>query len=120
MFIHSDRRITDIQNEFNTIFPGLKIVFYAKKHTAHEGSAQKNEYDPALTLGEIQTKKRTAEIELDDQLTISQFEQIMENEFGLHVQVFRRSKNLWLQTTATDDWTLEVQNRKGIHSTQNR
>lgn len=116
MFIHPNRQITDIQNEFSTAFPGLKIVFYAKKHADHEGSAPKMQYDSALTIGEIQTHEQAGEMDLDGQLTVGQLEQLMEKEFGLHVQVFRRSNNLWLQTTSTDDWTLETQNRKGLHS----
>ncbi|MCB0692400.1 MAG: hypothetical protein KDC16_12200, partial [Saprospiraceae bacterium] len=57
-------------------------------------------------------------LKLNSELTVSDFEQMMEKDFGLHVQVFRRSNQLWLQTSATDDWTLEVQNTKGLHSIQ--
>ena len=36
--------------------------------------------------------------------------------FNLNIQIFRKSKDLWLQTSATDDWSLEKQNSKGLHS----
>ena len=34
-------------------------------------------------------------------------------EFDLFIQVFRRSGNLWLETTATDNWSLHHQNEQG-------
>jgi hypothetical protein len=34
----------------------------------------------------------------------------------MNIQVFRRSGMLWLQTSATDDWTLATQELKGGHS----
>ena len=35
--------------------------------------------------------------------------------YDLNVQVFRRSGNIWLQTTATDHLSLSAQNEKGGH-----
>ena len=40
----------------------------------------------------------------------------MQEEFGLHVQVFRKSGNTWLETSTSDDLTLEDQNFKGKES----
>ena len=33
--------------------------------------------------------------------------------YGLGVQVFRKSGNVWLETTVTDSWTLKEQNDQG-------
>ena len=33
--------------------------------------------------------------------------------FGLSAQVFRLSGDVWLETTSTDNWTLEEQNSTG-------
>jgi hypothetical protein len=35
-------------------------------------------------------------------------------EFGLCVQVFRKSGNHWIETSLTNSWTLEQQNREGF------
>jgi hypothetical protein len=32
---------------------------------------------------------------------------------GLYVQVFRKSGKVWLETTATDNWSLYKQNEEG-------
>jgi len=118
MLLTKEKTIAVIQEEFNTTFPGLRLAFYQKKHADHKGSAKDSEYDIYLSLGEIQPTLTEATLNLDASKTVAQFEQEVEDQFGLHVQVFRRSNDLWLQTIATDDWTLEVQNRKGLHSVQ--
>ena len=48
-------------------------------------------------------------------------EKIFKDQFSLAVQVFRRSGNLWLETTMTDNWTLRQQNEHGREiSTDNK
>ncbi|MFZ9982087.1 MAG: hypothetical protein ACO3FI_08660 [Cyclobacteriaceae bacterium] len=41
----------------------------------------------------------------------------MKEEFksatGLLVKIFRKSGNVWIETSLTDDWTLERQNEEG-------
>ena len=49
---------------------------------------------------------------------LSDVEKEFEDKFGIYVQVFRRSKDLWLQTVSTDHWDLKTQNSKGIHSVE--
>ena len=53
------------------------------------------------------------DLKVNGEMEVSKLEQAFEKKYGLHVQVFRRSGNIWLQTTKTDSWTLEAQNRKG-------
>jgi hypothetical protein len=44
---------------------------------------------------------------------VVELECLFEDQFGLFVQVFRRSGNLWLETTVTDSWSLQKQNEQG-------
>ncbi|MEI9910895.1 MAG: hypothetical protein WDO71_15215 [Bacteroidota bacterium] len=46
-------------------------------------------------------------------MTVGQLEDIFQKQFGLQVQVSRRSGTLWLETTMTDNWTLKQQNDHG-------
>jgi len=43
-------------------------------------------------------------------------EHAFETEFNLHVQVFRQSGSLWLETSVSDQLTLAEQEAKGIKS----
>ncbi|MBK9961781.1 MAG: hypothetical protein IPP06_10775 [Saprospiraceae bacterium] len=52
------------------------------------------------------------EIEIFPSTKVSTLENKFREVFGLHVQVFRKSGNVWIETTVTDDWTLEKQNNE--------
>lgn len=117
MKITKQKTLKEIKEDFNSKYPGLKIEFYKKKHENYEGSSIDNQYGDSLTIADI-NPKITGEIILSDASPVKEVEQEFEDLFGLHIQIFRRSNELWLQTSTTDDWTLGVQNRKGIHSTQ--
>jgi hypothetical protein len=116
MLIRNSLTIEDLQREFRATFPGLKIEFYKIEHGEEEGSMKADQYNSDALIGDIRGSTKEGEISLDPSMTVSEFETRLTEEFDLHAQIFRRSASLWLQTTATDSWTLEVQNRKGIHS----
>ena len=118
MLIQRNQKIIDLQQAFNNRFPGLKIVFYKKQHGDHEGSLKDLEYDSDQLLSVIQPDIKDGKIDLEPSKTVTELEQEFEAQFGLNVQVFRRSNTIWLQTVKTDDWTLDVQNSKGLRSIQ--
>ena len=45
-------------------------------------------------------------------MTVGDLEQRFQDVYGLSVQVFRKSGKVWLETTVTDNWTLDEQNDK--------
>lgn len=117
--MHISRKMTikEIQEQFTTKFPGLKIEFYDRKHRDFKGSNIVNQFPNSLQMAEINEHLMNGLILLDPEQTVIDLENEFEARFGLHVQIFRRSKDLWLQTSTTDDWSLRIQNEKGIHST---
>ena len=118
MYIKEEKTLERIQNEFNELFPFLKIEFYTGKHESGEGSPAMQQLDPALTIGESRRKKTEGDLHIRPDMSVGALESEFADKYGLNAQVFRRSGEIWLQTTATDSWTLEDQNRKGERSTQ--
>lgn len=57
--------------------------------------------------------KENTQIDFSEQTTVQELEKKIEDQLGLHIQVFRRSGNIWLETTVTDEWTLSFQNEQG-------
>ncbi len=108
--IHIDdsKKISEIQSEFSEHFPNLKIEFYHASHEEGEGSAGK-EIDSSKTIGEVRTKHVEGDISINGHAKVSTLEENFADNFGLNVQVFRKSGNVWLQTTLTDEWTLSEQ-----------
>ncbi len=54
----------------------------------------------------VLSKPEAGYFEFDGDITIAKLEQIMEQDFGVYIQVFRKYGDAWLQTTSTDQWTL--------------
>ncbi|HEY6978517.1 MAG TPA: hypothetical protein VH396_19600, partial [Chitinophagaceae bacterium] len=52
-------------------------------------------------------------IDISKQRTVAQLEEDFKELFGLHAQLYRKLGNLWIETSLTDDWTLEQQNNEG-------
>ncbi len=113
MIISDDKKLRDIKEEFHRKFTHLKIEFYSAAHQQGQGSHQSHQLDAELTIGQIRTLHNEGDLRIDPQMSVGEFEQKFHNKYGLNVQVFRKSGNLWMQTTATDSWTLAEQNRKG-------
>lgn len=111
--INQSTKLKLIQDEFQNAFPFLKIEFYSNSHKAGEGSNKKNTLNANLTVGEASKKGKESSLNINKTMKVSQLEDGFLKTFGLNVQVFRKSNNLWLQTTITDNWTLEKQDQNG-------
>ena len=110
MAITEGKTIVDIQTEFNRYYPYLKLEFFW-------GVGKKDKYhrltDTTIKVENISNSMHGGTIQLSDTMTVSNLEDIFSSRFGLQVQVFRKSGNLWLETTKTDNWTLKLQNDHG-------
>lgn len=116
MRISDEKTLKAIKEEFGAKFPFLKLEFYGAPHGKAEGSPAHLQIDENKTVGEARTVQEEGDLYISGQFTVSNFERQFYEKYGLSAQVFRRSGNLWLQTSTTDSWTLAEQNRKGGHS----
>lgn len=120
ILINDSRTIKDIQEEFKANFPYLKIEFFSEPHKIGAPSAKKSIKAPTKTIGECRTVHKKGSLTITPKMTVAELEQNFNKLFGLSVQVFRRSGKVWLETTRTDDWTLEVQNTQGEELSKGR
>jgi len=110
------KKISELNLEFKSKFPGLSLSFAQQNHKKFEGSDKDLIIDSETFLGDISANLKEGVINLNPSQLVSEFEQEMKKRFGLYVQINRKSNDLWLQTITTDHWTLGEQNRKGINS----
>lgn len=113
MKIYNTKQLKDLQTEFNQIFPYLKIEFFSKPHEEGNGSNEDDILDNELTVGEVRDNDVNGFIPVDGKVPVGVFEKLFQSNFGLYVQVYRKSHGKWLQTWVTDIWTLEEQNNRG-------
>ncbi len=117
LYITPDRTVDTIQTEFSESFPGLKIVFFSKPHKAFKGSAAKfmvQEKD--MPLKQLSPNIKTGQLLIERNTPVWQLERLFEDEYALHAQVFRKSGKTWLETSVTDNLTLEEQQAKAAAS----
>ena len=112
LHIAPNRLIRDIQEEFNNIFPFLKLEFFNNKLSRTDFSA-KQILPHSKRIGDSQIVITDGNIEIDEEMKVNELETILKDQFSLAVQIFRKSGNLWLETTMTDNWTLLQQNNHG-------
>jgi len=117
MKITKSTTVQHIFNEFNARFPYLKLEFYTRGHGDGEGSRKEDQVGHTTLIGYLNPSLHDTSVEFDEEMTVADFEKLMQEKYKLNIQVFRKSSDLWLQTTATDHWTLGIQNGKGQRST---
>jgi hypothetical protein len=111
--INSKSQVSDVQREFNLFFPFLKLELFKHKHGYRGGSRRQEKLPSLLYLGDL-ARSLPEHISVSENMTVQELEKLFENQLGLHLQVFRKSGTLWLETTITDAWTLKQQNDHGM------
>lgn len=111
LFLSEDKTLNEVQQSFTSKYPFLKLDFYrlqkgdptltVKKHLLH-----------SITL-KAAGLKNNGLIDINNDMTVADLEKIFLHQFGLNVQVSRKSGILWLETTMTDKWSLQKQNEHG-------
>jgi hypothetical protein len=111
LIIDNSKRISDVQKQFNSIFPYLKIQLFKKPHLNSQGSPKNEMINESILLSQL--NHTDGNIEIDGEMTVQELESLFNNLFNLNIQVFRKSGKSWLETTITDNWTLNKQNEEG-------
>ena len=111
--INDHRKIFAIEEEFNAVFPYLKIEFLSKPHEPGGTAGKKLVANASKTLGECRTIHNKGEITISAGMTVAELEQRFEDVYGLSIRVFRKLGKSWLSTNLTETWTLEKQNQEG-------
>lgn len=119
--INKSTTIAEVQTEFSKLFPFLKIEFFTRPRETDGSLWSKHMvFNRTKTMDEIgQIKADDNTIEISPSMTVNTFEQNLQKDFGLSVQVFRKSMGTWIATTESDSWTFAVQNEKGEEAATN-
>jgi len=115
MIINKNISISEIQNTFREEYPLLDLRFFRKPHKEYRGSMAVDEEKENVLLGRLNPNIQNGQIDISGTITVGQLETAFEEAFGLHVQVFRKSGKTWLQTSITDHWSLEHQQKTAAH-----
>ena len=113
--IDESQTIETVQKKFNSAFPFLKIEFFKDSHIIGSGSKKKRMYESAsIKLINLNKNFKRGRISIEANRTVANLESDFQNHFSLNIQVFRKSGKVWLETSVTDSWTLDEQNKEGL------
>ncbi len=104
----SERTVGEIKEEFSAKFPFLKIEFLRR---AEEERTE--EVEPSTQLIEVSGVLKEGAIDIRSTDTVKEVEHKFKHQYGLPVLIFRKQKGIWMDTTITDDLTLQEQNTWG-------
>jgi hypothetical protein len=126
--------IKGVKEEFNRTYPFLKIEFSKRRGltTEEDGSAMEGmrplkeqgtsivrspspeeNTDEEQNICSLAKKMLWNEFGLSDDMKVSELEILLQYQFGLPVQILRKSGNLWMETRMNRHWTLRQQNDHG-------
>ena len=110
--INKDTTVLDIQKQFNKHYPYLKIEFF-KNFAKNKPILKAEILNAAETLKHLDSYYEGREIDIDRKRSVRDVTKDFENMFGLSAHVFRKSGNVWVETSLTEDWALGDQNDEG-------
>src|SRR6478735_1334011 len=107
-------KLCEIQETFTAHFPFLKLVFYGYEPDPKKVFSKENIItDTNKTLREIRHVHLIGEVSINGHQKVFTLEENFKKNYGVNVQVFRKSGDAWLCTTTTDTYTLTQQNILG-------
>jgi hypothetical protein len=114
--INDKTSLREIQDVFSDFYPYLKLEFYSRKHKKYEASDEAYQIEPNILIGDIKATHVSGVLEILPLYKVSEVEKEFLDRFGLSVQVLRKEKRGWEQTTSMDDFTLKELNELGRNS----
>ena len=107
-----DKRISvgDFQKEFNTTFPFLKIEFFKPSSNAEGGNYKTASF--LTSRDQITSNTNPTTISIDSLTTVAQLKKLLSEKLGLLILIYRKSGSMWIETSLTEDWSLERQNHE--------
>ncbi len=115
MYLHikENTALRNIQHIFTKKYPFLKLEFFSSPHPNLKLSLKNQMLNANLAIKQVARKKSSGEVDISENRQVFILEKDFWELFGFAAQVFRRSGNVWIETSLTDNWTLNQQNREG-------
>lgn len=112
--LRNESLIAAVKEAFHDAFPFLKLeFFYPIPDPGKRYYADNIIKDGQTRLGEIAGMNKPGYVRIHEYRTVADVEHCFRDCFGLHVQIFRKSGDNWIETSNTDHRTLAEQNSLG-------
>lgn len=116
--INDTKTIENICNQFSDYYPFLRIEFYNKPHKYGEASFDQHLLPHNKVINEIRKQHKNGVLKIHPWHKTGAVEQKFKKLYDLHVQIFRRQGDRWIQTAGTDELSLKEQNKIAFNAAQ--
>ncbi len=108
--IHDKTTLREIQDVFTTYYPYLQLRFYKQPHQHFEISSVKEQLNEDLKMEEIRKTHVDGILDIMPNHRVCTVEDMFLKQFGLGVQVMKKERSEWVQTTGLDSYILKEVN----------
>ena len=114
--IDESKSVGDFRKEFSATFPFLKIELFRKMANQAEKTGTK---DMTILPANQPIGKDAEAIHIGGDTTVTALKSLFLEKLGITIHIYRKSGTMWIETSLTDDWTLERQNDEAEQMNQN-
>lgn len=114
--INDNTVLADIQRTFKNHYPYLSISFYRKQHKKYESSNVTDRIPLSKKISEIRKTHISTLIEILPTYSVIQVEKEFQERLGLTIQILKKEKDKWEQSTGLDNLSLKDLNILGQNS----
>ena len=116
--INNSKSLKDLQQDFNTLFPYLKIEFYDIPNITRKTTTRSKLLSNTLAVAKSRRVNNEGSFTFNGNMSVAVFEKELWEKFGLWAQVYRMSGKMWIETSLTELWTLDRQNNEGFEMSE--
>ncbi len=113
--IDESKSVGDFKKEFSSTFPFLKIELFKKSSSQVD---PKNTKSTIVLASNQPLSKGTFTLHIEGETSVAELKAMFLKKLGIIIRVCRRSGNMWVETSLTDDWSLGKQNHEAEQMNQ--
>lgn len=114
--INDNTSLKEIRDTFSNFYPYLSLSFFHSIHHKYESSSPKDSIDLNKTIGQVRKTHISALIEIQPTYSTADVEKEFQQKVGIGVQVLKKEKDSWEQSTGLDNLSLKDLNIMGMNS----
>lgn len=114
--INDNTLLENVQHAFTNFYPYLTIEFYKGHHHIYETSDETARIDSRKKVSDVLNTHISTLIEIQPWYKVKDVENEFQERLGISVQIMKKEKENWEQTTGLDNITLRDLNILGRNS----
>lgn len=107
LHVTADSIISDVQQEFNHLFPEFKLEFFFSSAEHLKPFCQLHHSYPFVSIRELCSFNQKSSLDINETMTVSQLEKKFRKKFGLPAMIYRKDGDYWQKKASTGKCTLK-------------